>query len=233
MSGNNDKTQDAQETSEQYVVTRYTYRYHNDSINTLNLLLLGLVALVGSFILLIFVQITTKPSPLHFKLNENMQIIEPVPLDLEGISTAALLNWVNEFTMKAFSFNYSNVQKQSSKMAPYFSDAALRIYTDLLNTDPDFRTIADQQYVISIVPKAAPEILVGKAFQDRYAWQIRVTANIYFSNALVRGSHDVILDYLIWRVAEMDFPLGINVATFTRTVVGRTGAQSVTSNTAF
>lgn len=232
MSGTNNEN--TSEPSEEYVVTRYTYRYHNDSITTLNLLLLGLVALVAAFILLIFVQITTKPSPLHYKLNDNLQIIEPVPLDKEGITTAALLNWVNEFNMKAFSFNYSNVPKQASKMAPYFSDSALRIYTDLLTTDPDFRTIADQQYVISIVPKAAPEILVGKAFQDRYAWQVRVTANIYFSNALVRGSHDVILDYLIWRVAEMDFPLGINVATFTRTVVGRTGAQSViNTSTAF
>lgn len=214
-------------TNEQMAVTRYTYRYHNDSISALNLLLLGIFLLVGLTIFLSFVQLTTKPRPLHFALNDKMQIVKQVPLNEEGISTAALLNWVNEFTNKAFSFNYSNIQKQPGKMTPYFSDTALKVYNDLLTTDEDFRTLAQNQYVVSIVPTEAPEILVGKAFKDRFAWQVRVRASIIFSNAQVRGSHDVDLDFLIWRVADTAYPLGISVATFTRTIKARTGAQSV------
>lgn len=217
----------ANEASEQFTTTKYTYRYHNDSINTLNILLLGLLALIVLFVLLIVVQLTAKPKPLYFKLNDQLQIIDPVPLNEEGITTAALLNWVNEFVMEAFSFNYSNIQKQPTKLKPYFSDTALRIYTDQLLSDEDFRTIVDQQYVISIMPKSAPEILVGKAFQDRYAWQIRVNAVITFRNALVKGTQDVVLDFLIWRVADPEFPLGINVATFTRTIKGRSGVSNV------
>ncbi len=225
MSGEQETQSNA--TGEQYTSTRYTYRYQNDSVFTLNLLLLGLLSLTVLFALLIFVQLTTEPSPIHFELNDKLQIIKPVPLNEEGIATAALLNWVNEFVYKAFSFNYSNMQKQPSKLAPYFSDSALRIYNDLLSTDEDFKSLPDKQYVVSIVPRAAPEILVGKAFQDRYAWQIRVRATIMFSNALVRGTHDVELDFLVWRVSDINYPLGINVATFTRTIKGRSGAQAV------
>lgn len=223
----NSSGEQVNQNAEQVAVTRYTYRYHNDSIGALNILLLGILVLVGLTIFLSFVQITTVPSPVNFSLNDKLQITPQVPLSEEGISNAALLNWVNEFVNKAFSFNYSNIQKQPAKMQPYFSDAAMSIYTDLLVNDEDFRTLADKQYVVSIVPTDAPEILVGKAFNNRFAWQVRVRASIIFSNALVRGSHDVDLDFLIWRVSDISYPLGVSVATFTRTIKSRTGAQTV------
>lgn len=216
-----------EQANEQYIPTRYTYRYHIDSIYSLNLLLLGLVSLVGLFFLLIFLQLHTDPKPLYFKLNDNFEIIDQVPLNEEGISTPALLNWVNELSIQAFSFNYSNVAKQRAKLAPYFSNNALKIYETLLSSDEEFKRLAEDQFVVSIVPKSAPEILVGKSFQDRYAWQVRVVAEIIFSNALIKGSNDVVLDFLIWRVEDAQFPLGINVATFTRTIKGRSGAQAV------
>ncbi len=216
-----------QQNAEPTIATRYVYRYHNDSVFILNLLLLGLVALIGLLVFLIVVQLGTVPRPLYFALNNNGEIIEKVPLNEEGITTPALLNWVNEFTIKAFSFNYSNISQQRAKMAPYFSSNALKLYANLLNNDEDFRTLDEKQYVVSIIPKSAPEILVGKSFQDRYAWQIRVVADIVFSNALEKGSHEVELDYLIWRVEDPLYPLGVNVASFTRTITGRTGAQNV------
>lgn len=211
------------------IVTRYVYRYHNDSLFALNLLLLGLVGLLLVMIFFIFIQIGTQPKPLHFKLNENMQIIDPVPLDQEGISKAALLNWTNQMLMDAFNFNYSNVQKQESKLNQYFSSVAMKLYLDILNTDEDLKSINDYKFVVSITPKAAPEIIVSKAFQGRYAWQIEVPARITFSNALAKGMQDVIFDFLIWRVSESESDMGIVVATFTRRVVSRVSPQGIRS----
>jgi|JI9StandDraft_2_1071091.scaffolds.fasta_scaffold22553_2 hypothetical protein len=211
------------------VVTRYIYRYHNDSLFTLNVLLLSLIGLLLIMVFFIFIQIGTQPQPLHFKLNTNAQIIDPVPLDQEGISKAALLNWTNEMLMDAFSFNYSNVQKQESKLHQYFSEVAMKIYLDILNTDEDLKNIGNYKFVVSITPKAAPEIIVSKAFQGRYAWQIEIPARITFSNALAKGTQDLIFNFLVWRVPESESDLGIIVATFTRKIVSRMSPQGIRS----
>lgn len=212
---------------ENTIVTRYLYRYHNDSLSSLNILLLGLLTLIAVLCFFVFVQIMSKPTPLYFRLNENMQIINPVPLDQEGISRAALLNWVNEIVMKAYNFNYSNMKNQTSKLAPYFTDAAMKVYQDLLLNDEDFRTIPDNRYVVSVTPKAAPEIVVGKPFQGRYAWQIKVPVKITLSNALIRATQDATLNYLIWRVPETESPLGITVVTFTQKVNYRSAPEGI------
>lgn len=213
-------------TPEALVMTRYTYRYHNDSIILLKFLLLGLVVLLGLLGFFVFVQLGTEPKPLYFQLNANQQIIDPVALDQKGISDPALLNWVNALVIDAFSFNYSNVQKQESKLAQYFSAAAMKVYLELLTTDQDLSSIAANKFVVSITPKAAPEIIVAKAFRDRFAWQIQVPARISFNNALMTASQDVVLNFLVWRVPETESPLGITIATFTRTVESRMGLQS-------
>ncbi len=214
---------------ENLVTTRYTYRYHNDSIMLLKFLLLGIILLLGLLIFFVFVQFGTEPKPLYFRLNENQQIINPVALDQKSISDAALLNWVNAMVIDAFSFNYSNVQKQESKLTQYFSNAAMKVYLDLLATDQDLSTIAINKLVVSITPKAAPEIIVAKAFRDRYAWQIQIPARINFNNALMTAAQDVVFNILVWRVPETESPLGVIVATFTRTVEYRMGLQGIRS----
>lgn len=208
-------------------VAKYTYRYHNDSLNVLNFLILGIVALIVLLALFIFVQIGTKPKAIHIPLNANLQLTTPVPLNKEGISTAALVNWVNEIVMKAFSFNYSNIKRQEAKMSPYFSDVAMKIYLDLINTSEAFQIVTENKFVVSVVPKSTPDILVGRAFNDRFAWQIRVPVQIIFNNALVRSSQDITFDFLVWRVPETESELGILVATFTYKMLDHTLQQPI------
>ncbi len=203
------------------VATRFVYRYHNDSLGFLNILLLGFAGLLALLGLFIFVQIGTEPKPLHFPVNSGYELIDPVPLDKEGITTAALLNWVNEIVMEAFSFNYSNVVRQQSKMQPYFSDAAMKLYMDMLTTDEDFSNIAQNKFVVSVVPQQAPEILVGQAYEGRFAWQIKSPIKVTFGNAIMSSSQIMVLKFLIIRVPATQNPLGITVATYTRDVIGR------------
>jgi intracellular multiplication protein IcmL len=216
--------------SEPEITTRYVYRYHNDSLPILSILVLGILLLIGALGFFIFVQLSTEPKPLHFKLNPNLQIIDPVPLDQEGISTPALLNWVNEVVMQAYNFNYSNMPKQQSRLTPYFSEIALKVYSDLFTNDDDFKTIVDNKYVVSVTPKAAPEIIVSKSFQGRFAWQIQIPVRIVLSNALMRAYQEATLTYLIWRVPETQNPLGITVVTFTHKVSSRLAPQGVLRN---
>lgn len=215
--------------ADQTTAAKLSYRYNKDSNGLLSLLLLGIILLVIMLIGFIVLQFGSQPKPLHFKLDDNLQIISPVPLDQRGISDAALLNWVNSTVIQAFSFNYSNVEKQQSKLYTYFSEAAMKIYLNLLNTDEDLNSIALNKYVVSITPTATPEIIVAKAFRGRFAWQIRVPARITFSNALKKSSQNVTIDFLVWRVPETESPLGIIIATFTRKVNSRSGAQGIRS----
>lgn len=208
-------------------IVRHNSRYRSDSIGALSVLMLGLVLLVGMMVFFVFVQLGTRPSPKYFKLNENLQIIEPVPLDQEGISKAALLNWISAMVIDAFSYNYSNQHKQAFNMKEYFSETAMQIYLKYLQTDPDFIAVAEYKCVVSVRLKSAPEVITGKEYRGRYAWQIRVPMQLRFSNAMIRSTQDMTMDILVWRVPETDSPLGVTIGSFTTKTTARTGMQAV------
>ena len=199
--------------------------YRQESSKSLGLLLLGTVALIGVIGLLLFTQLTTRPDPLIFELNAKEQIIDPVPLDQEGISRAALLNWVNNLLITAFSYNYSNIDKQFSKIADYMSETAMESYRNLLRTDEDLASVEEMQYVVAVVPKTAPEIVVSRSFRGRHAWQIRVPIQLTFSNALRKSTQQAEIEFLVLRVPETESPLGIKVAGFTFKVIRRANIQ--------
>jgi len=209
------------------VTVRFSSRYRGDSMGLLSLLMLCLVVFIGLLVFFIFIQFTSRPAPKYFKLNENLQIIQPVPLDQEGISKAALLNWITDMVRDAFSYNYSNQGKQAFKMKQYFSDPAMQLYLNYLQTDPDFATVAANKCVVSVRIGSAPEIITAKQFKGRYAWQIRVPMEIRFSNALNRATQEMTMDILVWRVPETDQPLGITIGSFVTKITSRSGMQGI------
>ena len=221
------RTTNSKQAAEPVTKAYLSYQYNKDSSGLLNILLLGSIVLLIMLVALIVVQYIKQPQPIYFKLNKNLQIIEPVPLNERGISDAALLNWINQTVIQAFSFNYSNVEKQPARLYKYFSEAAMKLYMNLLSTDQDLNSIVANQYVVSITPTAAPEIIVARAFRGRFAWQIRVPARITFSNAIKKSTQTVVIDFLVWRVPETESPIGVLIATFTRKVTYRSGAQGL------
>lgn len=209
------------------ITVKHRLKYLLDSQGLLSILLLGTVLLVALLGVFIFVQFGTRVEPLYFRLNSNQQIIEPVPLDKENISKPALLNWINEVLVTSFSFNYTNQDQQFSKMSGYLSEQAMKAYENLLTNDEDFKIIKEKQYVVSVNATAAPEILTSKTYRDRYVWQIRVPAVVRFSNALSSGEQEIVMEYLVWRVPETEFPLGITVANFSRKITARQEQRGV------
>jgi len=208
-------------------IVRHNSMYRSDSIAPLSFLMLGLAILIGLLVFFIFLQLGTKPSPKYFGLNENLQIIDPVPLDKEGISKAALLNWISDMVMDAFSYNYSNQHKQAFKMKEYFSESALQLYLTYLQSDQDLSEVVNRKFVVSVRMNSAPEIITGKEYKGRYAWQIRVPMQLIFSNAVSKAVQETTMDILVWRVPETESPLGVIIGSFTFKITGRTGAQSV------
>lgn len=208
-------------------IVRHNSRYRSDSLGSLSVLMLGLVILIAILVMFAFLEIGTRPSPKYFKLNDNLQIIEPVPLDQEGISKAALLNWISEMIINAFSYNYSNQHKQQAKMTEYFSDSAMQLYLNYLQTDQDLSAVAENKYVVAVRMTSAPEIITGKEYKGRYAWQIRVPMQLRFANALNRSTQDLTMDILVWRVPETESALGITIGSFTTKTTARTGMQSI------
>lgn len=201
--------------------------YGKESSQMLSVLFLSVLLMVALLGILIFTQLMSIPSPARFSLNSNLQIIDPVPLDEEGISTAALLNWVNSLLIDAFSFNYSNQERQRDKLVEYMNDTALNTYLRLFFTDEDLASVKEMKYVVSVRPEEAPEILVSRAFRGRHAWQIRVPAIIRFQNALVRQSQRVDVEFLVLRVPETESALGIKVASFSYKVNSRSSRRAV------
>lgn len=212
---------------EPQTVIRQVAAYSKESSNILSILFLSVLVLIALLGLLIFVQLITVPAPANFTLNSKLQIIDPVPLDEEGISEAALRNWVNNLLIEAFSYNYSNQDRQRDKLVEYMSDTALNAYVRLLNTDENLSSVKGMKYVVSVKPEEAPEILIGRSFRGRYAWQISIPAIIRFQNALVRQAQRVEVEFLILRVPETESPLGIKVANFNYKVNSRTNRTNI------
>ncbi len=190
---------------------RHINNYLSDSRTILSLILLLNGCVIAGIIFLCSIVFVKAPTPRGFQLNEQMQIIPLIPLNKQGITQAALNNWVGEFSQIAFNFNYSNQNKATELLKDYMDDKALDAYTKLFNTDNILSKVFQDKTIISMLAVSAPMVVSDGIIQDRYAWKIRMEIELTSSSFVRKIAQNKILEILVWRVPSNESPLGIKI----------------------
>jgi len=201
-------------TNDKFIIQRHRETYKKDSILLINLTVLGCVGLLALMLTFILIQFSVKPAAKGFSLNQNLQIIEPQPLERPAVEQAFLINWVSEMLQTAFSYNYTSQDQIPDKLKDYMDDKGIEAFKKLLQEDIKLSKVKEQEYIVALSMRSAPKIDGDGVINGRYAWKLTLEADIIMANAQQRDAKRTQMEVLVWRVPETEAPLGIRIIRF-------------------
>jgi hypothetical protein len=200
--------------AQEFVVQRHRKHYVKDSRTLLSVLLLMnamIVATVGFIIIFLYSQ---EPSSVFFSINNNSQIISPIPVDKLSISQGAINNWVNEAVQTCFNFNYANYKIIPDKLKDYMIDKSIASYTEFFDKDENLRELEKNKIIVSVLARSAPTVDETIIIEGHLAQTITMEVEIIYSNAQYSKRVRKKLAFLVLRVPEIEQPLGVIIYRF-------------------
>lgn len=201
-------------TAENSTPVRHVNNYLSDSRLLISFVLLLQVATIAGILLLASILYYKSPGQKEFILNDNNQIISPIPLNEEGITQAELNNWINDCAQIAFNFNYSNQQKSLLILREYMSEKSIESYKKYFKSDRLLSSIEKDKRILSMLALSAPRVINDGIIQNRYAWKISMDVQFNANNAKGNSKQTRTLEFLVWRVPETESDLRVKIVNF-------------------
>lgn len=199
---------------ENLTILDHVVKFQYEDAKKLRMVIFFQIATIIALVLFIYTDHTNKPKPLHFYVNENNQLINPLPLNKPGISNAAISNWLSEAIMNAFGFNYKNFETKFDKLKTYFSKNGFEQFVNAFRTNPMLSGVEANKLIVSVRILEAPEILQDGIVKGKYTWNIKLPVLVTLQNELVRRGVRLDIETIVTRVPEIISPMGILIDDF-------------------
>lgn len=158
---------------------------------------------------------STRPKPIVFARNDIGQLVQPEPLNEKAIETAALLNWVTEAVVAAYSFNFVNIQEHPFRLNPYFDENGYKRVIKILTRDRHMSRVIKDKLIVSAVAAAAPEVLKEGVYKNEYyVWIIKLPLEVSYSNKVTLRRQSLDVQVIVKRVLQTDNPIGVRITNF-------------------
>lgn len=200
---------------EETVIVEEKERYGTDSMATLSLLTIMLLAFGAGLLLLAFYIFEIQsPPPAFFKATDRGELIPQVPLDKPNMATNALLNWVTENMMQDNTFNFVNYQQVLERARVDYTaegyDSFLKALTDAKIID----TVVTNKFIMRASPSSAPQITKEGVLANHYLWKIKLPMQFKYQSMTTGGIDNVEITLLIMRVPTSQSPFGVKILMF-------------------
>ncbi len=173
------------------------------------------LAVVSSAILLLlmtsFYLFFKKPSPVIFTTDNEWRIFPPVPLNQPYLTTADLLQWASGVLPKAFTYDFTNYQKEIKLLEQYFTPDGWAKMQEALNTFANPDTMQSAKLFISGTPSGAPVIINQGILSDKYSWWVQMPMVINYSSVDRSYNINLVVQILVVRVSTLNNLLGIAI----------------------
>lgn len=185
-------------------------KFYHDKLGILLLLsvLLTLLALgIGGLIFLL--RSSAVPPPTFFKVTALDQLVQEPPLDIAGVDTSVLLNWVAEAIMTSNTFNFINYPGVVAAATTYFTPEGFDSYKNALKNSKIIDRVVEKKLVLKLTATDAPQILLERPFASRYLWKIRCPVNLRYQNVTTDTSERWEINIIVMRVPTTQSPIGV------------------------
>lgn len=208
---NTDTASKTPESPEQKARLRAVYsRESSIYIAYFTLTLIGCLIFSSLIILRLYV---TKPQPIYFAVNENLQMYKLPPLDQPSLSLSTLANWVGNVALETHTFDFNSINDSISRSKQFFTENG---YVNYLEAIADFRDdIVSNQLIVSCLVKEAPVIQKNFISNDKYYWLVEIPIILTYSSAAISAKRENRkLTLILNRVDSTVNPYGVSVSGF-------------------
>lgn len=166
----------------------------------LGMVLIAIGFLVATSLYLFF----SKPPPVYFSTDNEWRILHPVPLDQPYLSVSDLIQWVSAALSSAFTYDYTNYDREYQNNKQFFTENGWKVYNDLINKYANPKMIASTRTFVNASPYGAPFILKQGILNNTYGWWIQSPLQIKLSGYQRNFTSDVVFQILVIRIPTLN-----------------------------
>lgn len=166
-------------------------------------------------LLLLFAYVFTHPpEPRYFATSINGRITPLTPMTEPNQSDSAVLQWANQATVAAYSYNFVNYREELQASSGFFTAEGWTQFLDALTKSNNLDAVKAKKLIVSAVATRAPVILQKGVLNGRYSWRIQMPILVTYQSANQFSQQNNVVTLLITRVNPLNSPRGIGIAQF-------------------
>ncbi len=175
------------------------------------LVVLAIAALVIALIeaLVIGALINRKPETRYFA-TENGRITPLRPLNEPLLNSRQVLQFAQEASVAAYTFDFVNYRQQLTKINEYFTKDGYREYVDALSRS-NLDVVLKKKYIVSAVASGAPVISREGVRQGVYAWEVQLPMSVTYQSSAEMANQKFVVKLLLVRMPSHENPNGVGV----------------------
>ena len=194
------------------VVMRNAF-YQDGHRRTLGILFISIV--MNALLTLLFIYVITHPpAPRYFATSINGRITPLFPLTEPNQSDSAVLQWANQATVAAFTYNFVNYREELQASSGFFTADGWTQFLNALAQSNNLDAVKAKKLIVSAVATRAPVILQKGELNGRYSWRVQMPILVTYQSANEFSQQNNVVTLLITRVSTLNSPRGIGIAQF-------------------
>ena len=190
-------------------------QFYRDSYRrVMRILLLSLVVTAALLSVLAYV-IFNPPEPKYFAVTPAGRITPVVPLDQPNLSPSAIVQWAQQASTAAFSYNFVNYRQELQAASQFFTAEGWGYFIKALQNSRNLNTINDKKLVVSSVVTKTPVITWSGNLPDgSFAWRVQLALLVTYQSPSYLSKQNVVVSMLIKRVKTIYSARGIGIQSF-------------------
>ena len=175
-----------------------------------------LLSVLANFILAAILTyiVTHPPAPKYFATSISGRITPLFPLNEPNQSDSAVLQWANQASIAAFSYNFVNYRTELQASSGFFTAEGWDQFLKALQDSNNLLAVKSKHLIVSAVATKAPVILQKGILNGRYSWRVQMPILVTYQSASEFTQQNNVVTILITRVSTLNSPRGIGISQF-------------------
>lgn len=202
------------DTDDALVAVKLRRDFYRDGYRRCQLLclILAIIIAIETFGLL---HMVAKPVQVqYFATDAQGRITRLHPLSQPLVSKEALLSWVNQSIVRAYTYNFVSYRKQLQALSDMFTPEGWTQFQAALVRTRNLETVIAQQLVATAVATGAPVIEDQRVIAGRYSWRVSMPVLVKYQSSGKNYSQSLVVRVIVQRVPVYTNPKGISIVQF-------------------
>lgn len=195
-------------------------QFYKDGQRKVILALLLSIAVNSVLAIMLIYIITHPPAPKYFATTINGRITPLFPLDQPNQSDSSVLQWANQATIAAFTYNFVNYRDELQASSGFFTASGWDQFLGALQSSNNLDAVKAKKLIVSAVATRAPIILQKGLLNGSYSWRIQMPILVTFQSASEFTQQNNVVTMLVTRVSTLNSPRGIGISQFVAAPAG-------------
>lgn len=188
--------------------------FYRDNFRRCQLLCLMLCGIIIVETLALVHSVNTPKEVEYFATDPQGRITKLHPLSQPVISQEAILSWVNQAIVKAYTYNFVSYRQQLQSLSASFTPDGWKQFEKALIDTRNLQTVIAQQLVATAVATGAPVIEDQRVIAGRYSWKISMPILVKYQSSSKNYSQSLVVRVIVQRVPVYTNPKGIGIIQF-------------------